>query len=213
MKTILCYGDSNTWGTDAANTGRHARWVRWPGVLQQALGSDDYHVIEEGLSGRTTVWDDPIEGVYLNGLTYLMPCLGSHRPIDLVVLMLGSNDMKQRFGLPAADIARGASVLVRTILSTRTGPDDGTPQVLLIAPPGVDQMPSDLHEMFGDAATKAARFPALYRAVAEEHGCLFLDSQELVTPSPHDGLHLDAPEHRKLGEAVATVVRGLFETS
>jgi lysophospholipase L1-like esterase len=93
MKAILCYGDSNTWGYDPVTKGRFPRDMRWTGVLRQSLG-DDYLVIEEGLNGRTTVWDDPIEG-YKNGAAYLVPCLTTHRPLDLVIIMLGTNDLKR----------------------------------------------------------------------------------------------------------------------
>ena len=95
MKRILCYGDSNTWGYDPATQERFDRATRWTGVLRTTLG-DGYEILEEGLNGRTTVWDDPIEG-YKNGHTYLVPCLETHRPVDLVVLMLGTNDLKKRF--------------------------------------------------------------------------------------------------------------------
>ena len=110
MKTILCYGDSNTWGYDPANQTRYPRDVRWPGVLRNGLG-DGYIVIEEGLNGRTTVWDDPIE-LDKNGATYLRPCIQTHKPLDFVIIMLGTNDLKTRFSLPAYDIASGAGVLV-----------------------------------------------------------------------------------------------------
>ena len=97
MRRILCFGDSNTWGYDPATGERFDEQTRWTGVLQAALGGD-YTVIEEGLNGRTTVWDDPIEG-HKNGHEYLVPCLETHRPLDLVVLMLGTNDLKRRFSL------------------------------------------------------------------------------------------------------------------
>ena len=109
-KTVLCYGDSNTWGYDPATQKRYPRNVRWAGVLRRALGNG-YLVIEEGLNGRTTVWDDPIEG-YKNGKEYLVPCLETHKPIDLVIIMLGTNDLKARFHVPACDIAAGAGVAI-----------------------------------------------------------------------------------------------------
>src|SRR3990172_7397939 len=114
MKAILCYGDSNTWGYDPTTQDRFPRQVRWTGVLAQELGPE-YYVIEEGLSGRTTVWDDPVEGLHKNGRTYLLPCLESHQPIDLILLMLGTNDLKMRFSVPAADIAASVGVLVDVI--------------------------------------------------------------------------------------------------
>ncbi len=109
MKTILCYGDSNTHGFNPATQGRFSLSERWTGVLMRELGSD-YHVIEEGLGGRTTVWDDPIMESR-NGRDYLLPCLWSHKPLDLVIIMLGTNDLKDRFSLTPFDIAAGAGAL------------------------------------------------------------------------------------------------------
>jgi lysophospholipase L1-like esterase len=87
VKRILCYGDSNTWGYDPVTQERFDKNERWTGQLSQMLGGN-YDVIEEGLNGRTTVWDDPIEG-YKNGRDYLIPCLESHKPLDLVIILLG----------------------------------------------------------------------------------------------------------------------------
>src|SRR3954462_1773041 len=100
MKTIVCFGDSNTWGYDPASNGRFGPTNRWTGVLQTALGSD-YRVIEEGLNGRTTTVDDPIHD-HRNGRHYLPPCLESHAPFDLVTIMLGTNDLKARFNSSAS---------------------------------------------------------------------------------------------------------------
>ena len=108
MKTILCFGDSNTWGYNPENRQRFGPEERWTGILRNSLG-EDYRVIEEGLNGRTTLWDDPIEG-FKNGLDYLMPCLESHRPFDLITIMLGTNDLKCRFSVSAFDIAESVGV-------------------------------------------------------------------------------------------------------
>ena len=109
MKTIVCFGDSNTWGFNPATKDRLDRDSRWTGVLRNTLGAE-YIVVEEGLNGRTTVWDDPIEG-YKNGKTYLIPCLETNHPFDLITIMLGMNDLKKRFSLSAFDVANGAGVL------------------------------------------------------------------------------------------------------
>lgn len=207
MKTILCYGDSNTWGYDPATKDRFAPDVRWTGVLQQNLGPD-YRVIEEGLNGRTTVWDDPIEG-YKNGKAYLPPCLASHRPLDLVVLMLGTNDLKQRFSVPAADIAKGVGVLVDLILQSGSGYAGEPPQVLLLAPPSLSTL-TEFAEMFSGAEAKAARFGELYAQIAAERGCAFLDTGRVIVSSPLDGIHFEATEHAKLGRAVAARVQTLL---
>lgn len=106
MKTVLCYGDSNTYGYDPSDGFRYPESVRWTCRLQKLLG-DDYRIIEEGCNGRTTVFDDPIES-WKNGRDYLKPCLNSHKPIDIVILMLGSNDLKETFHASAKQIAAGA---------------------------------------------------------------------------------------------------------
>src|SRR5919204_1412889 len=133
MRTILCYGDSNTYGYDAATAGRFPRDVRWPGVVRRELGPE-FEIIEEGLNGRTTIWDDPfVDG--RNGRQYLGPCLQSHAPIHLVVLMLGTNDLKAVFRVSAPEIASGAAALVATIQTSRAGPGMAAPHVLLVVPP------------------------------------------------------------------------------
>ena len=121
MKSILCFGDSNTWGADPVTAGRFSLHDRWPGVLRDELG-DVFHVIEEGLGGRTTVWDDPIDE-YRNGKHHLLPCLWSHMPLDLVIIMLGTNDLKGRVCRRATDIASGVNHLVGMTL--RSGVRNG----------------------------------------------------------------------------------------
>jgi len=215
MKTILCYGDSNTWGFDpvASQTApaprRHAPDVRWTGVLARELGSG-YRVVEEGQNGRTTVHEDPIMG-NRNGRHYLPACLESHKPIDLVVLMLGTNDLKVMFNLPAAEIAAGVGQLVKLIRQSEAGPDDKAPHVLVVCPAAVGDLSGlpDLAEKFAGAREKASRFPLYYEAMANLHGCAFLNAQPIVTASSLDPLHLEAAEHEKLGCAMAAKVRGL----
>jgi lysophospholipase L1-like esterase len=201
VRTILCYGDSNTWGSDPETGERFAEDVRWPGVLRQRLG-EEYRVIEEGLPGRTTVRDDPIEGDHKNGRTYLMACLESHRPLDLVTLMLGTNDLKARFGGSASDIAQGAASLADMMLRSGCGPDGGAPVVVLISPPAVATL-TDMAQMFEGAEEKSGQFRGHYERFAEQHGCEFFDASEVIVSSDVDGIHLEAGEHRKLGEAVA----------
>jgi lysophospholipase L1-like esterase len=208
MKTILCYGDSNTWGYDPVTKGRFPRDVRWTGVLRRTLGAD-YLVIEEGLNGRTTVWDDPIEG-YKNGATYLVPCLTTHRPLDLVIIMLGTNDLKMRFSVSASDIANGASVLVDLVQRCDPDPKYGPPpKVLLMAPPPVARL-SEFAEMFAGAEEKSRHFAMHYQRVAQERGCAFLDTSAVIVSSDLDGIHFEQDEHTKLGQAVAAKVREII---
>lgn len=204
MKRILCYGDSNTWGYDPVSQERFDRDTRWPGALRNALG-EGYEIIEEGLGGRTTVWDDPIEG-YKNGQTYLIPCLASHAPLDLVIIMLGTNDLKKRFSLSAFDIAEGARVLVDVAQRSGAGIKGQSPPVLLLAPPPTTTL-SFFSEMFEGAAEKSRKFAEHYGRVAQEMRCACLDAGTVIVSSPLDGIHLEAAEHVKLGTAVAAKVK------
>jgi len=208
MRTILCYGDSNTWGYNPESGERFAADVRWTGVLREELG-DGYNVIEEGLNGRTTVWDDPIEG-YKNGKEYLVPCLESHKPIDLVIIMLGTNDLKMRFSLPPSDIAAGAGVLVDIVQKSCAGPENRAPEVLLLAPPHIKGL-SDFAEMFAGGPQKSLLFAKHFKSIADMYGCYFLDAASVVEPSPVDGVHLEESEHLKLGTVVAEKVRMIFK--
>jgi lysophospholipase L1-like esterase len=204
VATVLCYGDSNTWGYNARDGGRFPADVRWPGVLRTSLG-DGWCVIEEGLNGRTTVWDDPIEG-YKNGKEYLIPCLETHKPLDLVIIALGINDLKKRFSLSAWDIAAGAGVLVDIVRRSETGPAGAAPKVLLVAPPVVGKL-TDFADMFEGAPEKSRQLAEHFARVAAERHLPVLDSASIVKTTDLDGIHLDPAEHRKLGEALAAEVR------
>lgn len=204
---ILCYGDSNTWGHIPETGGRFAPEVRWPGVLQRALGPG-YTIIEEGLCGRTTVWNDPIEG-HKNGREYLIPCLASHTPLQVVVIMLGTNDLKHRFSLTAYDIAEGAGALVDIVYGSSTGSDGRAPKVLLVAPPPLSTL-SDYADMFRGATAESLRLGEQFARVARARGCALLDASTVVDSSPIDGIHLDAKGHAALGHAVAESIRALL---
>lgn len=204
MKTILCYGDSNTWGSDPATRQRFGPEVRWTGVLQRELGHD-YRVVEEGLNGRTTRWDDPIEP-HRNGLTYLVPCLESHEPLDMVTIMLGTNDLKRRFDLSASDIAQSAAGLAEIAQRTARTAIGDPPVVLLIAPPPVATL-SGYDQMFAGAVEKSRAFARYYRLAAEWSGVAFFDAGSVIVSSDLDGIHFEAEEHRKLGQAIAGEVR------
>jgi lysophospholipase L1-like esterase len=199
VKSILCFGDSLTWGYNAETGQRYPYHLRWTGVMALALG-EEFMVIEEGLNGRTTVWDDPVENVK-SGLSYLPTCLQSHKPIDLVILMLGTNDLKARFSLTPYDIAAGVSNLVQMILGSQSSYEENPPGILLVVPPPVD--PDELDEMFKGAREKSFALPKYYARVAEEFGCALLDSGKILSVDPLDGVHLDLNAHRTLGTALA----------
>jgi lysophospholipase L1-like esterase len=217
MQTILCYGDSNTWGTatrapaSPREEPRYAPAERWPGVLQAALGAG-WSVIAEGLSGRTTVHPDPFEGLWLDGSAHLLPCLKSHRPLDAVALLLGTNDLKQRFGVPAGDIAKGIGVLLATIAKSECGPERGAPKMLVICPPPILETfgtRPDFVETFAGGHAKSLKLAPAYRAIAAQYGAAFLDAGTVIRSSAFDGIHLDKEEHAKLGRAVADTITKL----
>ncbi len=207
MKTILCFGDSNTWGADPAGGPRFGPEVRWTGVLQRELG-ERYRVIEEGLNGRTTVWDDPIEPDR-NGKRYLVPCLETHEPLDLVTIMLGTNDLKRRFGLSASDIAQGAAHLAHVARQIGRNTAGEPPAVLLIAPPAVSKL-TEYDLMFEGAAEKSRRFGYYFRLAAGWAEVEFFDAGSAVTSSDLDGIHFAADQHANLGRAIAEQVRRLI---
>jgi lysophospholipase L1-like esterase len=175
--------------------------------MAQNLGPE-YLVIEEGLHGRTTVFDDPIQPGR-NGSVYLGPCLESHEPIDLVILLLGTNEMKRYFSLSAYDIAMGAGALVDVILKSDTGYQGGPPEVLLVAPPRLGKL-GFLAEMFQGGVGKSEALAGYYRQVAVGCGCHFMDSGAFVKASEADGVHLDASEQVTLGELLAVRVRKIL---
>ena len=132
MISVLCYGDSNTYGYNPANGLRYPENVRWTGILQELLG-EGYRVIEEGCNGRTTIFDDPAEG-WKNGLMYLKPCLNTHKPVDFVIMMLGSNDLKEVFCAKPKEIAEGAAVLVKVIKEFTEEKQGFVPKIILVSP-------------------------------------------------------------------------------
>jgi lysophospholipase L1-like esterase len=207
MKEILCFGDSNTWGWDPQTKERYARDKRWPGVLQNTLGAG-YHVIEEGQNGRTTVWDDPVEGSK-NGRAYFIPCLETHAPLDLVIIMLGTNDLKYRFSVTAYDIAQGAGTLVDIVKKSDSGRMGKPPRVLLMVPPPLGRL-DEYAETFEGGPEKSKRLSGRYRDVSKELECGFFDTSTVMRSSDIDGIHLEEDAHVTLGKAVAAVVKRIL---
>ena len=204
-KRIVCFGDSNTWGYNAAGGTRFDDDIRWTGRLQALLGPD-YTVIEEGQNGRTTVMDDRYEN-RLAGLTYLWPCMESHYPFDLLVIMLGTNDTKNYFGASAKSIAAGAGRLVNLAKNSPFGRDNNPPKVLLVSPIKIEQRECFDYILGKQAEEKSKFFSQEFKAVAEQMGCYFLDAAEVASPCDEDGVHLDAEGHSRLAAAIAEMVR------
>jgi lysophospholipase L1-like esterase len=210
-RTLLLFGDSNTHGTipmpDLDGAGRFDREERWAGRLAKLL--PDWEVIAEGHPGRTTVHDDPVEGEHRNGLTILPALLESHKPVDVVLVMLGTNDLKPRFSVNAADIGHSLERLVRVIRASGTGPKNGAPGVLLVAPPPIIEV-GCLKDMFAGGAAKSERLAAEVEAAAKRAGVAFLDAGKVVKVSPIDGIHYDAEANPALATAFAAAIRAHF---
>ncbi|MEL7596966.1 MAG: SGNH/GDSL hydrolase family protein [Clostridiaceae bacterium] len=207
MITILCYGDSNTWGYNPKTKTRYEKDIIWTSVLKKSLG-DDYEVIYEGLNGRTTVWDDPIDGEYKNGKKYLLPCIHSHKPIDLVVLFLGSNDLKHRFSLQAVDVAKGVEALVKIIKGSDTGPNMQPPKVLVVIPPPMEKGMENISVMCG-GIEKSLKFSEEFQNILQEQ-CDLIDASKIIRSSKIDGLHLDSEAHEKLGLYISQYIKSIF---
>ena len=212
MRTIVCFGDSNTYGANATDQARYPRDVRWTGVLRRELGPD-FEVIEEGLGGRTTMFVDPL-GDDRSGAPYLQPCLWSHSPVDLVTIMLGTNDLKSAYHLKASEIALAAGHLVDLARRSLAGPDGTSPRVLLISPPPLAETTarSELWG-FGDSRAESLRLAEHYALIAHIRGAAFLDAGAVITTSPGDGVHFEADAHATLGRAVAVAVRAALDGS
>ena len=206
MKNILCFGDSNTWGYVPGTGIRYPKQIRWTGILQNLLGNSSF-IIEEGLNGRTTVLDDPTR-IAKNGMTYLRPCLDSQAPIDLVVMMLGTNDCKHRFGLSAFDISEGVAMLVSTILQSGSGINGKAPQILLVSPPFIMPAPSKMDLFFG-AEEKSKHLAYHVQQVANNTASHFIDAAKHCAVSAIDGIHLDEAGHLALAQAIAEKINTL----
>ncbi len=206
-KRILCLGDSNTWGYNAETDGRFPDDVRWTGRLAERLG-DDYTIIEEGLSGRTTVFEDPInEG--MSALQYLYPCLMSHSPLDYLIIMLGTNDCKERFSATPKNIADGMKRLVQKAKNVTCWREE--PQILIVAPPPIDIRceKSYVAGEMGVCSKKSEELSKEYKKCAEENKCDFLDAAPFCTMNQLDFMHLDAESHDRLSEEIEKIVRRL----
>jgi lysophospholipase L1-like esterase len=204
MAVILAYGDSNTWGFDPAGGARFDAATRWTGVMARELGPT-HQVIEEGLRGRTTVFEDPIEPGR-NGAAYLTPCLLSHEPLDLVIIALGCNDLKKRYSLSATDIADGAEKLVLIARGLAVAPGAKPPAIILAAPPPLARL-SEYSEIFEGAAPTSKRLGERYRAVAERNSVGYVDCGQFIHCSDLDGIHFEASQHAILGKVMAEAVR------
>ncbi|WP_313614812.1 SGNH/GDSL hydrolase family protein [Agrobacterium sp.] len=208
MKTVLAFGDSLTWGADPTTGLRHPTEFRWPDVLEKELG-DQVKVVAEGLGGRTTVYDDHAGPACRNGAKALEVALASHMPLDLVIIMLGTNDIKPTHGGQAEPAVTGMRRLAQIVDTFPYKPRDARPRLLIVAPPacvaGVGGVPAA-----GRDIAQSERLAPLYRKLAAELGAFYFDAGSVAKSSPVDGVHLEADETAKIGKALAPVVADIL---
>ena len=212
QKNILCFGDSNTHGYNSKTGGRFDVNERWTKLLQKNLG-DDYYIIEEGLSGRTTSFEDPVfEG--LCGLNVIYPCMMSHEPLDLVIIMLGTNDTKERFNANSFIIGKGLERLAQKTIDTHAA-WRGAPNVLLIAPPPIhpDYAKTAVAGEMGDKCVERSRGLAKeFKDVADRLHCHFLDAGSIpgIEMYPYDWMHLSLESHKLLADELTKVMKEIL---
>ena len=204
MREILCFGDSNTWGYIPGGAGRYSNKERWTCILQRLLG-DDYHIIEEGLNGRTTAFSDYLEP-YRCGLEYIAPCVLSHFPLDIVVIMLGTNDCKARYHASATEIRYGMEELVKKI-RFELGQKGCNPNILIVAPASIRE--NDSCEFDENSISKSEQLAEQYQDMATMFGCEFLDAKEYGITVGCDGFHLTREGHQILAEAIKNKIMSL----
>ncbi len=211
MKTVLAYGDSLTWGYNPETGLRHEFFDRWPNVVAKALGHK-VRVISEALNGRTTAFDDHTVMADRNGVRVLPTLLASHQPLDLVVIMLGTNDLKRHIGGGRVFESRqGLERLVEIVQCFPYQRGYDAPKLLLVAPPMFcETTEPDFALLFGHAVEESQHFRSAVTKVAEEYGCAMFDASEVCETSPLDGVHLDAENTRRLGEALVEPIRALL---
>ena len=213
-KRIICFGDSNTWGFDAERQERFDEETRWPMVLQSLLGAD-YQIIEEGQNGRTIAFADPWEWGTKCGMDYVLPMVESHMPFDLLIIMLGTNDLKAKFHVPAGDIAgslQNMLMKIKGFLPYRCPVDA---KILVMAPPHIGEGIGETY--FGEflegqkTVEKSRQLARWYRLVAEQFGCAFFDAAEVASAGDIDHMHMSAESHRRLAEALSRLIPELLE--
>ena len=206
MKQILCFGDSNTYGLIPKNGGRYGWKVRWTGILNEKLGVNDYHVIEEGLCGRTTIFDDPLRD-YRNGFKFLPAVLETNEKPDVIVLMLGTNDCKTVYGATSEVIGLGIERLIRLI---KLYSSDS--KILLVSPIhfGDKVWHREYDPEFSENSINVNKGLAkVYDDIARKENIYYLDASKVAKPSNEDQEHLDEEGHQALADAVYEIVKSV----
>lgn len=210
MRTILAFGDSLTWGTNVALQRRHDFNDRWPSVLQAELGGS-FNVIAEGLGGRTTMYDDPGSPVNKNGAEALPILLGSHNPLDLLIIMLGANDLKPHLCGTAEGAAKGIRELIQITETFPYNWNAAPPEVLVVSSPYFREKSDGSGPEAGRSVAESRRLAPAYSALVDEVGARFWDAAKVASASAIDGVHLDAANTREIGRGLVPVVRQILK--
>jgi lysophospholipase L1-like esterase len=201
MATVLCFGDSNTWGTVPGESRRYNERERWPALLNHIL--PNVNVIEEGQQGRSIVHNNPFQGDQ-NGQRYLKDCL-EKCAADLVLILLGTNDLKKRYAISADTVAQNAASLAKETLRFKGSSANKTTKVLLIAPPPVYEV-GFYAKMYQGAAVKSLELAERYAHYAQVVDCGFFDAGSIVTSCTDEGIHWQVEQHQLLATALAPIV-------
>ena len=213
-KAVLCYGDSNTYGTKPSLTGRYVADERWTGLLQQQLGSDYY--VEEGLGGRTTDLDHPIPGKPMrNGFAYFQGCLESYMLLDVIIVMLGTNDLKTVYKRSAEDVAQALRQFPEYVSKYCASRNIQPPKIVLVSPAPMDEHASKFIEsmpapVYYDevSAQKSRQLAEPFKKIAQETGCVFFDAAP-VAKAGDDGCHLTKESHKNLADSLTQIIKDL----
>lgn len=211
MKHVLVYSDSLSWGIIPTSRKRLLFEQRWPGVMEISLcaAGQKVRVIEDCLNGRRTVWDDPFKPGR-NGLAGLAQQIEIHSPLDLVILMLGTNDFQSMHEHNAWHSSQGILALIAAIRSAPIEPDMPVPPILVVAPPAIQTPKGPIAPKFQGGEHKCVGLAQAYRQVCEEANCHFFDAGSVIASSKVDGVHLDLEQHVILGKALAEISKSLL---
>ncbi len=201
MKTLLCYGDSNTYGYDPQKGGRYENKKRWTTILAEKLGPD-YVVVPEGLNGRTTAYDRE-DVAWKNGLPYFAPCIASNKPVDIISIMLGTNDCNKNLNLSIDDISAGMEKLIQTVIDQCPYIQGYVPKIIIVAPAPI--LENTASSPFADkldenSVKKSQEIGEAYKLLAEKYGCRFINCNTKVEVSPIDAEHLTEKGHKQMAE-------------
>ena len=210
MKTILAFGDNLTWGFDPATEARHAYEDRWTSVLEARLG-DGVRVIDEGLAGRTTAFDDQTGLPERNGARILPTLLASHTPIDVLIIMLGYSELRGFMGRNAIGSMYGMQRLIEIVRTFPYHPPYAAPAILVVSPPPLAPTEHpELSRMFEGRIEESIMVAGHYKRLCMNTGVAFFDAAPVAAVSPLDGAHLDAVNSRALGQALVPVVKAML---